>query len=166
MVTTALGWQRSRVVPHALGLRELNRSPQVSYTQKGKFACTFQGTALFQVKLLKSKDGGGGRREERGGGGGGTGKGSQCDGRASNPPKPGVFCLLVSSLGISHSCGSLTFSVHFVPSLSEWDWNSLLSEDGQRAKRKCSLDNNNTHSYSFCRIWTSLFWEHIEGKWV
>lgn len=39
------------------------------------------------------------------------GKGSQCDGRASYPLKPRVFCLLVSSMGASCSCGPLNFSV-------------------------------------------------------
>lgn len=88
------------------------------------------------------------------------GKGSEGDGRTSYPPKPRVFCLLVSSMGVSYSHRPLSFSVHFVLFPSEQDRDSVLSEDGQRAKRKLALDNNNTHSYSFCRSWISLFWKH------
>lgn len=164
IVTTALRWQRSRVAPHALGPREFNRSPPVSYTHKGKLTCTFQGTASFPAKLLtksqKMKEDDKGEEEE-------WAREASVTGQLhSYPPKPRVVCLLVSDMGASHSRGPLSFSVCFVPFLSEWDQNSLLSEDGQRAERKLALDNNNTHSYSFGRGWTSLFWEHREMNWV
>lgn len=50
--TTALGWHRSHVVSCALGQREFNRRPQISYAPKGKVTCAFQETVLLHENLL------------------------------------------------------------------------------------------------------------------
>lgn len=129
-------------------------------THKGKFTCTVQGTALFPAKLLTQsqtmEEEDEGEEEE-------WARVASVMGELHIPQNP-ECSVFWSHPWEPHVHVGPEFLCSFVP--SEWGQNSLLSEDGQRAKRKLALDNNNIHSYSFCGGWTSLFWEHREINWV